>query len=192
MGELVTMINKGEITLAQFLTMHPFSATASRIYNRALKGTDFFQELYIMNRKTYERLTIICSVIDNAVKNLVVITGYRGCGKTNFLRLIESIFLDSFSLPQIDLLKGKEIDRIAYFDKAAKKAEKDRINDEYQTLIKKYDPYCIINTLIRRMMTLSEVLATILVFSIVGNAFISILMKVEWGVLNLSRISYFF
>lgn len=48
-------------------------------------------ELYIKNNKTYERLAIISKVFNNAERNLVVVTGYRGCGKTNFLKLVQYI-----------------------------------------------------------------------------------------------------
>lgn len=91
MGKLGEMINNNQIELQQFFTMHPFSASEKRVYESALKGIDFFKELYVKNNKTYERLAIVCNVINNEERNLVVITGYRGCGKTNFLRLIKYI-----------------------------------------------------------------------------------------------------
>lgn len=86
------MINNGEIRLDQYFTMHPFSATEKLVYDKALQDVDFFNAFYIKSNKTYERLATICSVINNVSKNLIVITGYRGCGKTNFLHLIKRVF----------------------------------------------------------------------------------------------------
>ncbi len=91
MGELEYMINNNKIELSQFFTMHPFSATERILYDTALKDIDYFNTLYIKSYKTYERLATICNVVDNVSKNLIVVTGYRGCGKTNFLRLVEHI-----------------------------------------------------------------------------------------------------
>jgi predicted AAA+ superfamily ATPase len=85
------MIDEGKIDLDQYLIMHPFSASTKKVYEEALRGIDFFNELYIKNNKTYERLAIISKVFNNAERNLVVVTGYRGCGKTNFLKLVQYI-----------------------------------------------------------------------------------------------------
>lgn len=91
MGELENMINSGEIESYQYLLMHPFSVSERLAYKSALKGVDYYQTFYIKSSRTYERLATICNVIQNAQKNLVIITGYRGCGKTNFLHLIKSL-----------------------------------------------------------------------------------------------------
>ena len=91
MGELGRMINNNEIDLRQFFTMHPFSATEKISYDLALKDIDFFKNLYIQSNKTYEHLVKTISVLNNKAKNLLVITGYRGCGKTNFLHFIKHL-----------------------------------------------------------------------------------------------------
>ena len=49
MGKLGEMINNNQIELQQFFTMHPFSASEKRVYESALKGIDFFKELYVAN-----------------------------------------------------------------------------------------------------------------------------------------------
>ncbi len=116
MRKLVEMINSNQIELQQFFTMHPFSSSEKKIYDSALNGIDFFKELYVKNNKTYERLATICNVINNAKKNLVVVTGYRGCGKTNFLRLIKYIAdggadIETLEeLEQIDLRYANDIE----------------------------------------------------------------------------------
>ena len=77
------MIDEGKIDLDQYLIMHPFFGKHKKnVYEEALRGIDFFNELYIKKAiKTYERLAIISKVFNNAERNLVVVTGYRGCGK---------------------------------------------------------------------------------------------------------------
>ena len=116
MGKLGEMINHNQIELHQFFTMHPFSTSKKKVYDSALNGIDFFKELYVKNNKTYERLAMVCNVINNAERNLVVVTGYRGCGKTNFLRLIKYIAdggtdLETLEeLEQIDLNYSRDIE----------------------------------------------------------------------------------
>lgn len=92
MGELVRMVNSNRLNLSQFLIMHPFSATESILYKSVLDDIDYFETLYTKSFKTYERLATISNMIDNDIQKLIVITGYRGCGKTNFLQLIKHIF----------------------------------------------------------------------------------------------------
>lgn len=89
MDELCTMINKGELPFEYYLKMHPFSATNRAVFARALNNIDFFSELYFKSLKSYERLATISSVLSNNLKNLIIITGYRGCGKTNFLHYVK-------------------------------------------------------------------------------------------------------
>lgn len=91
MGDIEKMINNNSIGISQFFTMHPFSLTDKILYEDALSSIDYFKKLYIKSFKTFERLATICSVIDNSAKNLIVVTGFRGCGKTNFLQLIKRI-----------------------------------------------------------------------------------------------------
>ena len=110
MGKLGEMINHNQIELQQFFTMHPFSASEKRVYDSALKGIDFLRELYVKNNKTYERLATVCNVINNEERNLVVITGYRGCGKTNFLRLIKYIADGGTDLETLEDLERIELD----------------------------------------------------------------------------------
>lgn len=91
MERLVDMINSGELTFENFLKMHPFSASSKNVYRSALEGIDFFSELYIKSIDMFWRLAEISNVVSKSEKNLVIITGYRGCGKTNFLRYIKWI-----------------------------------------------------------------------------------------------------
>ncbi len=132
MGTLIDMINASEIQLDQILTMHPFSASEKKLYNRALDGIDFLRELYIKNNKTYERLAIICNVVNNGQKTLTVITGYRGCGKTNFLHLIKYISDGGRDLETIEELRNMDLNYAKNSDDL-----KTIIREEYEKSIEK-------------------------------------------------------
>lgn len=111
MRELGQMIDSNQIDVCQYFTMHPFSATEKNIYDSALHDIDFFKELYIQSNKTYEHLAKAASILNNSAKNLLVITGYRGCGKTNFLHLIKHLaeggdVLVNFAQLRLDELAG--------------------------------------------------------------------------------------
>ena len=89
MANLADMINTRQLDFEFFLKMHPFSASNKNVYDDALESIDFFEELHIKTVEMYARLSEISNVLSTGLKNLVIITGYRGCGKTNFLRYIE-------------------------------------------------------------------------------------------------------
>lgn len=98
MGELENMINSAKIESYQYFLMHPFSMAEKLAYKSALKDVDYYKAFYIVSNKTYQRLATICNVIHNVQKNLVIITGYRGCGKTNFLHLVKDLVSGKVSL----------------------------------------------------------------------------------------------
>ena len=91
MADLCEMINTRKLDFESFLKMHPFSASNKNVYNAALESVDFFEELHIKTVEMYARLSEISSILSTDLKNLVIVTGYRGCGKTNFLRFIEHL-----------------------------------------------------------------------------------------------------
>lgn len=132
MGELSRMINSQEIDLCQFFTMHPFSATEKIIYDHALKQVDFFKELYIQSNKTYEHLAETVAIVNNTAKNLLVITGYRGCGKTNFLHLIKHLAEGNEDLVNYSKLWNEELSE-------AKDIEdlRESINEKYENSLKR-------------------------------------------------------
>lgn len=125
MGNLGDMINQNEIELHQFFKMHPYSASEKVLYDSALKEVDFFKEFYVKNNKTYGRLATVCNVINNKERNLVVITGYRGCGKTNFLRLIKYISDGKKGLETLEELRSMELDYAKNIDELKKQIQKD-------------------------------------------------------------------
>ena len=90
-SRLEAMINQNKLKIDQFFIMHPFAIHEKKIYKEALYNIDFFRDLFVESNKTFERLSTLCNVIDNHEKNLLVITGYRGCGKTNFVRFVKNL-----------------------------------------------------------------------------------------------------
>lgn len=112
--ELIDMINKAEINAEKYYLMHPFSSSSNITYSSALTGIDFFPEFYVISNKTYERLAEIAALSNNKTKNTVIITGYRGCGKTNFLRYCQAIIEGKTEVQ--DYLATKEIMKNFYED----------------------------------------------------------------------------
>lgn len=87
--ELVDMINSKSISINHFFTIDPF--TNDKKYDKISGDLVFFKDLYLVSNKTYERLATLAKLTMDDSLNLLVITGYSGCGKTNFLRYCQSI-----------------------------------------------------------------------------------------------------
>lgn len=126
-GRLADMINHDEIKLDQFFVMHPFSASFKRIYEDALSEIDYFDTLYIRTNKTYERLATVCNTINNIGKSIVVVTGYRGCGKTNFLQLIKHV-----ANKKVKLGKLKDAKQVELHYAGEDKELRGKIEEEYR------------------------------------------------------------
>lgn len=112
--ELINMINTAEINAEKYYLMHPFSSSSNITYSSALTDIDFFSEFYVISNKTYERLAEIAALSNNRTKNTVIITGYRGCGKTNFLKYCQAIVEGKTKVQ--DYSTAKEIMRNFYKD----------------------------------------------------------------------------
>lgn len=132
--ELLDMIKSSQLTVEQFYLMHPFSSSSNILYNKILKDINFFKEFYTLSNKTFDNLVDIANVANNTIKNTIIITGYRGCGKTNFLRYCDAIinnketiknFKDVYS-EHYDFLKKCKIETFIN-----KKGEKTTLKDEY-------------------------------------------------------------
>lgn len=89
--ELVKMINIGDLSAKQFFTMSPYSGISNKYYAKVSKFTNFFEDMYLISNKTYERLAKIAYMTGNNPTNCLIVTGYSGSGKTNFLRYCEAI-----------------------------------------------------------------------------------------------------
>jgi len=88
---VVNMINSGKLSVREFFLLHPFSAIENNIYEAALKGVNYWNTFYAVSNKTYERLVSVEKVTESGFRNTIIFTGYRGCGKTNFLRYCKAI-----------------------------------------------------------------------------------------------------
>lgn len=89
--DLINMINSASISVDRFFTMDPFSYTNDKQYGKVSEDINFFDDLYVTTNKTFERLATLAQLsIDDSLSALVV-TGYSGSGKTNFLKYCEAI-----------------------------------------------------------------------------------------------------
>lgn len=89
--ELIEMINEGRIDANQFFTMNPFTPAGNTTFNEVGQGVNFFDDINLISNKTFERLAVLAKISRNRVLNTLIITGYRGSGKTNFLRFCEAV-----------------------------------------------------------------------------------------------------
>ena len=96
--ELIAMIKTSQLTVEQYYLMHPFSSSSNIIYSKALSNIDYFKEFYTLSNKTFENLADIVNIVNNSVKNTIIVTGYRGCGKTNFLKFCEAVINKKHSI----------------------------------------------------------------------------------------------
>jgi len=104
------MINSAELSFEDFLKMHPFSESKRRLFRKALKEIDYFDKLYVKSINTYLTLAMISKVLSTSHRNLVFITGYRGCGKTNFLKYIEYIINGGIIGDTLKITRDKQVD----------------------------------------------------------------------------------
>ena len=88
--------------------MHPYSVSQKHLYNLALKECDYFSDFYVYTNHTFEDLAKIISVKWNRLKNTIIITGYKGCGKSNFIGLIEGISKGNISQLNMKTLRDTE------------------------------------------------------------------------------------
>lgn len=91
MYNLSKMVNEIQIDFEGYLKMHPFSLNTKDVYDPALEGINYYEELHIKTIGMFKRLAEITDVLNNQRQNLIMITGYCGTGKTNFVHFIEHL-----------------------------------------------------------------------------------------------------
>lgn len=106
--ELISMINSDDISVERFFTMDPFSYINDRQYSKISKDVHFFDDLYVITSKTYERLAMLTKLATDSALSAIVITGYSGSGKTNFLKYCEAIIqkrvvVPDYALSQVEI-----------------------------------------------------------------------------------------
>jgi len=139
------MINDGKISVREFFLLHPFSAIENRVYQSALKDVDFWKTFYTVSNKTYERLVSFEKVDVSGFRNTIVLTGYRGCGKTNFLKYCQNIIdgkieVEDFAEARkiyFDNFNDDEITSEDLLDEPASENAKEKIEKEYTETLKK-------------------------------------------------------
>ena len=103
------------ISSADYLISNPYSSSCNRVFKSLFKSEDFLNMFYFMSNKTYERLATITSLSNDTTKNTVFITGFRGCGKTCFMNLIDGIISGKYNIPSCDQCKKEAISLVTKF-----------------------------------------------------------------------------
>lgn len=126
--ELLEMINSNSLSVKSYFTMAPYLISSS-IQNKEIIGDeDYFEDFNVVTNKTFEHLAKLAKVsLDNAIK-LLVITGYSGSGKTNFLRLCEAILKNNYCLNAYNDVQN-EVERL-YCDRSMELMDDGIINSE--------------------------------------------------------------
>ena len=103
------------ISSADYLISNPYSSSCNRVFKSLFKSEDFLNMFYFMSNKTYERLATITSLSNDTTKNTVFITGFRGCGKTCFMNLLDGIISGKYNIPSYDECKKEDISLVTKF-----------------------------------------------------------------------------
>jgi energy-coupling factor transporter ATP-binding protein EcfA2 len=114
--EFVDKLKSGDVKIQNYLTSNPFS----KIDNEDIDGTMterlFFAAFFVLSYKKYEHIARILNVAEDANRNTIFITGFRGCGKTTFVNYLKRMIRQKEKLPDlkktdIDFLKDTELYR---------------------------------------------------------------------------------
>lgn len=105
--ELLEMINNNSLSVKSYFTMAPYLISMDNQYKKIIGDVDYFEEFNVVTNMTFEYLSELAKVsFDNAIK-LLVITGYSGSGKTNFLRLCEAIIKKKYQLREYNEVQNE-------------------------------------------------------------------------------------
>lgn len=105
--ELLKMINDNSLSVKSYFTMAPYIISMDNQYKKIIGDLDYFEEFNVVTNMTFEYLSELARVsFDNSIK-LLVITGYSGSGKTNFLRLCEAIIKNMYQLREYDIVQSE-------------------------------------------------------------------------------------
>lgn len=130
--ELIDMINSNSITVDRFFTMDPFSYTNDKQYGKISNEINFFKDLYVTTNKTYERLALMAKLSTDDSLSALVVTGYSGSGKTNFLKYCEAIIQNKVWIKDYNSVQ-KEIEDMYNIEDSS-----DHTNGEVPTLFDEY------------------------------------------------------
>lgn len=88
---------EGDRNIAHLMTATPFSSIARANYGSRLKPW-LFKEWFYVDDGLRDTAARIRDVLDDDTKNLVLISGYQGCGKTVFARYLVDEFVNDGNL----------------------------------------------------------------------------------------------
>lgn len=108
---IINMFNT--ITASDYYISNPYSSSCNKAFKRIFKSSDFLKYFYLLSNKTYERLATIANVSEDSTKNTIFVTGFRGCGKTCFMNLLNSMINSEYNLPEFKECKRIEKELLA-------------------------------------------------------------------------------
>lgn len=134
----IDMINRNGLEIENYYKMQPYNFIDNKSFSIFFDEKDFFKYFYVCSCKTFERLSSIASLIESSQSNAMIITGYRGCGKTNFLNFCRCIMEGKVDVPNFNDVFQFEIDNIELFKSQTtkRKAEK-KLIENYNDSIEK-------------------------------------------------------
>ena len=105
------------MNVAHYLICNPYSKLGkSRMGNDHEENEElFFNAFMVVTNKIFERLARIANIVLDSSMNTVFITGYRGCGKTTFSKIMQAVMDSRIVLPQFDECLREE-QELNYYD----------------------------------------------------------------------------
>ena len=97
------------ISVSDYFISNPYSSSCNKAFKKIFQPEDFLEQFYFISNKTYERLAAIAYVANDSTQNTIFITGFRGCGKTCFMNLLNNIIEEKFMLPEYSECLKEEI-----------------------------------------------------------------------------------
>ena len=85
--------NMKNMNATHYLICNPYSKLGNSRMGNNTKDNEkcFFEIFMVISNKIYERMARIANVSLDSAMNTVFITGYRGCGKTTFSKILQAI-----------------------------------------------------------------------------------------------------
>lgn len=115
--ELIGMINNNNLSVRNFFTMAPYIATVDTQYRNVADQINYFDDFNVVTDRTFLHLSKLAKIaIDDSTK-LLVLTGYQGTGKTNFLRFCEALITKRTTLKSYQQVQD-EIEHLYSFTSA--------------------------------------------------------------------------
>jgi len=89
--KLYELLGTGTISSSTYLVSNPFAGISNERLDGVLTKDIFWQIFFVTCIKYYERVASIVAAAEMSDTNTVFITGFRGSGKTTFIRYVETL-----------------------------------------------------------------------------------------------------